>query len=93
MLKEITISPPIIISLYQGHPTTVPRKYTVNTFYTIKSTFRSLKMHSKRRYKICVCSVIVEELETFRNYFPENFRCNFTYYESEIFLFPLSSHF
>ena len=45
-------------------------------------------MHSKRRYKICICSVIVEELETFRNYFPENFRCNFTYYESEDFSVP-----
>ena len=45
-------------------------------------------MHSKRRYKICICSVIVEELETFRNYFPENFRCNFTYYESENFSVP-----
>ena len=45
-------------------------------------------MHSKRRYKICFCSVFVEELETFRNYFPENFRCNFTYYESENFSVP-----
>ena len=45
-------------------------------------------MHSKRRYKICICSVIIEELETFRNYFPENFRCNFTYYESENFSVP-----
>ena len=45
-------------------------------------------MHSKRRYKICICSVIVEELETFRNYFPENFTCNFTYYESENFSVP-----
>ena len=45
-------------------------------------------MHSERRYKICICSVIVEELETFRNYFPENFRCNFTYYESENFSVP-----
>ena len=45
-------------------------------------------MHSKRRYKICICSVIVEELETFRNCFPENFRCNFTYYESENFSVP-----
>ena len=25
-------------------------------------------MHSKRRYKICVCSVILGELESFRNY-------------------------
>ena len=45
-------------------------------------------MHSKRRYKICICSVIIGELESFRNYFPENFRCNFTYYESENFSVP-----
>ena len=37
-----------------------------------------------------MCSVILGELESFRNYklqglqyyFPENFRCNLTYYES-----------
>ena len=25
-------------------------------------------MHSKRRYKICICSVILAELEALRNY-------------------------
>ena len=25
-------------------------------------------MHSKRRYKICICSVILGEKESFRNY-------------------------
>ena len=29
---------------------------------------RSLEMHSKRRYKICICSAIPGELEYFRNY-------------------------
>ena len=38
------------------------------TFKAIQSTFRSLEMHSKRRYKICICSVILGELESFRNY-------------------------
>ena len=53
-------------------------------------------MHSKRRYKICICSVILGELESFRNYnglqyyFPENFRCNLAHYEKEMFLIPLS---
>ena len=48
-------------------------------------------MHSKRCYNICICSVILGELESFQNYtgleyfFPENFRCNLTYYESETF--------
>ena len=31
-------------------------------------SFRSLEMHSKRSYKICICSVIRGELEDFRNY-------------------------
>ena len=34
----------------------------------MQSNFRSLEMHSKRRYKICICSVILGELESFRNY-------------------------
>ena len=46
-------------------------------------------MLSKRRYKICICSVILAELESFRNYkgsfFPENFRCNLKFYESKNF--------
>ena len=29
------------------------------TFKAIQSTFRSLEMHSKQRYKICICSDIV----------------------------------
>ena len=32
------------------------------------STFRSVEMHSRRRYKICICSVILGELESFQNY-------------------------
>ena len=39
-----------------------------NTFYAMQSTFRSLAMNSKWRHKICVCSVILGELESFRNY-------------------------
>ena len=51
----------------------------------------SIEMHYKRRYKICICSVILGELEFFSKfqgheyYFPENFRCNFPNYESETF--------
>ena len=30
--------------------------------------FRSLEMHSKRRYKFFICSVILGELKSFRNY-------------------------
>ena len=43
-------------------------KYIENTFKAIQSNFRSLEMHSKWRYKICICSVILGELEGFRNY-------------------------
>ena len=48
-------------------------------------------MLSKRRYKICICSVILGELESFRNnkcfsiIFLKKFRCNLMYYESENF--------
>ena len=34
----------------------------------MQSTFRSVEKHSKWRYNICICSVILGELETFRNY-------------------------
>ena len=34
----------------------------------IQSTFRSLEIHSRRRYEICICSVILGEFESFRNY-------------------------
>ena len=52
-------------------------------------------MHSKRRYKICICSVILGELESsklqgLQYHFPENFRCNLAHYEKENFLIPLS---
>ena len=32
------------------------------------STFRSVEMHSKQRYKICIYSVILGELEASQNY-------------------------
>ena len=45
-----------------------PPKFIGNTFQAIQSAFRYLEMNSKRRYKICICSVILGELESFRNY-------------------------
>ena len=65
----------------------------------LQSTFRYREMHFKRGYlEICICYIILGELESFRNYegfsifFPENVRCNLTYHEGEnlIFLIPLS---
>ena len=46
-------------------------------------------MLSKRRYYICICSVILGDLSLFEitrasvSYFAENFRCNSAHYESE----------
>ena len=37
-------------------------------FFRFPEYFRSLEMHSKRRYRICICSVIPGELDSFRNY-------------------------
>ena len=50
-------------------------------------------MHSKRRYKICICLVTLGDLEAFRKLqgrqcsFPETFICNWTFYESENFFY------
>ena len=61
--------------------------------------FRSLEMHSKRRYKICTCSVIREELvsESFRNYkagfsiiFPKTLDAISPITKDRTFLIPLS---
>ena len=47
----------------------------------------SLEMRPRLRYKICICSVILGELESFGNYkgfqyyLPENVRGNLRYYE------------
>ena len=37
---------------------------SLKTLFSVRtqSTFRFLEMHSKPRYKICICSVIIREL-------------------------------
>ena len=68
-----------------------PPKCIENTFSLIQSTFKSLEMHSTRHYKSCSCSVVLGQLESFRNdlgpqyYFAENFGYNFRFYESKNF--------
>ena len=55
----------------QGQPTRVSSyKKTLNILlgYPDQSTFRSLEIHFKWRYKICICSVILADLESFRSY-------------------------
>ena len=54
--------------VYRGTERRFPSKYIENTFPAIQSTFRSLEMHSKRSFKICIFFVILGELESFRNY-------------------------
>ena len=69
------------------------------TLFRLSSVFfRSLEMHSKRRYKIYIFSVILcretrvfFKLQRLRYYFPENVRCNLAHYEKEIF-FDSSLH-
>ena len=59
----------IIPSLYlKSTQWRFPPKYIVIVFQAIQSTLRSLEIHSKGRYKICTCSVILGELESSRNY-------------------------
>ena len=44
-----------------------PPKYIENNFFAIQSTFKSLEMYSEWRYEKFICSVILGELESFRN--------------------------
>ena len=88
------------ISLSRGTQRRFPPKWIENTFSLFQSTFKYLEMHSKRRYKSCICSVVLGQLESFRStlgpqyYFPENFRCNFRVLRKwEFFWFLFPSHF
>ena len=47
---------------------TVSTQIHLKHFLGYPSIFRPLEMHSKWHYKICVCSVILGELQSFRNY-------------------------
>ena len=73
-----------------------PPKCIENTFWAIQSTFRSLEMHAKWRYKICICSVILGQLESLRNYkglhiiFPKILDVILPFTKVRIFLIPLS---
>ena len=54
-------------------------------------TSRPLEVHSRRRHKVCICSVILGELESLRNYkgleyIPENFGCKLETFKN-IFIF------
>ena len=78
-----------ITIIIRGTQRRFPLKCIENTFQAIQSTFSSLEMHSKRCYKICICSFVLgrldSELQGPPYYFPENFRPNFKFYESKNF--------
>ena len=73
-----------------------PPKYIENTFKAIPSSFRSLEMHSKRRYKTCIWSVILGDFEYFRNFqgfsiiFPKILDAIYRVTNARIFPIPIS---
>ena len=76
---------------YRATQRRFPPKCIESTFWAIQSTFRSLEIHSKRRYKIFICSASLESFrnyQSFTDYFPENFTAIHRFYESEFFLIP-----
>ena len=55
--------------------------------------YRSVEIHSERRYKICICLVSLGDFESFRNYkgFSIIFMKNFFHFTNvRIFLTPIS---
>ena len=52
----------------RGSQRRFPPKYIENTFKAIRSTFSFLEIHSNRRCKIHIFSVILGQLESFPNY-------------------------
>ena len=57
----------LLLPVDRRHPATVLLN-ALKTLYRLSRTLRSPEMHSTQRYKICTCLVIIEELESFRNY-------------------------
>ena len=52
-------------SCYRGTQRRFPPKYIENTFQAIQGNFSPLEMYSKRCCKICICSVVLGQLEPF----------------------------
>ena len=80
----------------QQRLTRFPAKDVENTFQAIQSSFRTLEIHPKRRYKICICSVILGDFESFRNckgfrlIFPKLLVTIYPFTKVRSFLIPLS---
>ena len=83
-------------SLGRGTQRRFPSKYVENTFQTVQSSFRSQEIHSKRRYKIGFCLVILGDFASCRNYkgfriiFPKILDAIYPFTNVKIFLIPLS---
>ena len=91
-LQKLTVAlnNPCTEHLLGGQETGAPNdSFLLNTLKTLFR--RAVEMHSRCRYNICICSVILggtwifSKLYGLEYFFPENFRCNLTYYESETF--------
>ena len=54
--------------LNRGTQRWFPPKIIESTFQAIQTTFRSEEIHFKRHHKICICSFILGQLQSFRNY-------------------------
>ena len=86
-------------SLGRGTQRRFPSKYVENTFQAIQSSFRSQEIHSKRRYKIEFCSVILGDFASCRNYkgfriiFPKILDAIYPFTKVKIFVIPLSIKF
>ena len=117
--EQIGSNKTLKLTINQGHPMMVSSLIYWNHFLGYPGYFCISRIHSKWRYKICICLVILGELQVQSNtskdlviskrlkswvflklqglylyYFPENFRCNLTYYKWDIFWFLNSpSHF
>ena len=68
-LQKLTmaLNNPCTEHLLGGQETGAPNdSFLLNTLKTLFR--RAVEMHSKCRYNICICSVILGELESFQNY-------------------------
>ena len=86
------VCPSVLLSLKSGAPNE-GFPLTLKTLFMLPRVL-SLEMHSKRRYKICICSIIqgpgnlglIKITSAFISIiFSANFRYYLTYYESENF--------
>ena len=84
------------LPFFRGNQRRFPPKCNEKPFQAIQSTIRSLEMYSKWHYKICLYSVILQELEDFRNFkgysviFPKSLDVIEIFTRVIIFLIPLS---